>query len=104
MNEMNSTQQRESNDSDVFYEESHEGSYETYRNKNLPEGYTAYKEIRHVGELVYDRYSSVYSDDSVHEKKLRKKFCFKKGLVFNFTMKIFNFLKQPCSRILIGKK
>ena len=58
MNEMNSTQQRESNDSDVFYEESHEGCYETYRNKNLPEGYTAYKELGHVGELVYDRRKS----------------------------------------------
>ena len=83
MNEMNSSQQRESHDSGVFYGESNEGSYENYRNKNLPEGYTAYKEIGQVCELVYDRYSSVYSDAPMHEKKLSlftgKHFCFKIG-------------------------
>ena len=70
MNEMNFTQQRESDDSDVFYGDSNGSSYENYRNKNLPEGYTAYKEIGQVCELVYDRYSSIYSDASMHEKKL----------------------------------
>ena len=88
MNEINSTPQRESHDSGVFYEESNEGSYENYRNKNLPEGYTAYKEIGHIGELVYDRYSSVYSDNFEPEKKQSlftgKNFRFKTGLVFNF--------------------
>ena len=83
MNEIDFPQQRELDDPGVFYDESNEGSYENYRNKNLPEGYTAYKEIGQVCELVYDRYSSVYSDDSVHVKKLSlstgKKFCFKIG-------------------------
>ena len=83
MNEMDTNHQRESNDSGVFYGYSNEGSYENYRNKNLPEGYTPYKEIGQVCELVYDRYSSVYSDDSVHVKKVSlftgKNFCFKIG-------------------------
>ena len=69
MNEMDTNHQRESDDSGAFYGDSNEGSYENYRNKSLPEGYTAYKEIGQVCELVYDRYSSVYSDDSMHEKK-----------------------------------
>ena len=80
---MDTYQQRESDDSGVFYEDSNEGSYENYRNKNLPEGYTAYKEIGQVCELVYDRYSSVYSDAPMHEKKLTslvgKRFSFKIG-------------------------
>ena len=83
MNEMNSSQQRESDDSGFFYGESSEGSYENYRNKNLPEGYTAYKEIGQICELVYDRYSSVYSDDSIQGKNQSsftgKRFCFNKG-------------------------
>ena len=58
---------RESDDSGVFYGESSEGNYENYRNKNLPEGYTAYKEIGKTGELVYDRYSSVDSDAPMYE-------------------------------------
>ena len=84
---MNFAQQRESDDSDVFYGDSNESSYENYKNKNLPEGYTPYKEIGQVCELVYDRYSSVYSDAPMHEKKLRslvgKRFCFKIGWFFN---------------------
>ena len=83
MNAINATHKREFDDSDVFYEDSNEGSYEGYRNKNLPEGYTAYKEIGQLCELVYDRYSSVYSDDSMHGKKQSsftgKRFCFNKG-------------------------
>ena len=83
MNEIDFPQQRELDDPGVFYDESNEGSYENYRSKNLPEGYTAYKEIGQVCELVYDRYSSVYSDDSVNVRKLSlstgKKFCFKIG-------------------------
>ena len=83
MNEINFSRQRESEESGVFYDESNEGSYENYRNKNLPEGYEAYKGIDQVCELVYDRYSSVYSGDSVHEKKRSlftgKKSCFKIG-------------------------
>ena len=82
MNEMNSTQ-RESDESNVFYEESNEESYENYRNKNLPEGYTAYRGIGQICELVYDRYSSVYSDDSLHGQRLSsftgKRLCSKIG-------------------------
>ena len=70
MNEINFSQQRELDDSGVFYDEPNEGCYENYRNKNLPDGYTAYKEIGQVCELVYDRYSSIYSDAPMHEKKL----------------------------------
>ena len=80
---MSSTHQRESDDSGVFYGESSEGSYENYRNKNLPEGYTAYKGQNQVAELVYDRYSSVYSKSSEQGNKLsscnRKRFCFQIG-------------------------
>ena len=80
---MSFSQQRVSDESGVFYGESSEGSYENYRNKNLPEGYTAYKEIGQLCELVYDRYSSVYSDDSINGKKQRsctgKRFCLNKG-------------------------
>ena len=83
MDEMNSSQQRESDGPGDFYEESSEGSYENYRNKNLPEGYTAYKEQNQVAELVYDRYSSVYSKSSEQGNKLsscnRKYFCFQIG-------------------------
>lgn len=83
---MNSSQQRVSDESGVFYGESSEGSYENYRNKNLPEGYTAYKEIGQLCELVYDRYSSVYSDDLMHGKNQSsfpgKRFCFNKGYFF----------------------
>ena len=85
MDEMN--QQRES-DSGVFYGESSEGNYENYRNKNLPEGYTAYNENGKIGELVYDRYSSVYSKHSMQEDKLcslkRKYSCRYMGWVLNF--------------------
>ena len=81
---MNSSQQRVSDESGVFYGESSEGSYENYRNKNLPEGYTAYKEIGRLCELVYDRYSSVYSDDSMRGKRPNsftgKRLCFKGGV------------------------
>ena len=86
MNEMN--QQRELDDSGVFYGESVEGNYENYRNKNLPEGYTAYDEIGEIDELVYDRYSSVYSKHSLQEDKLcslkRKCSCRNIGWVLNF--------------------
>ena len=70
MNEINFIRQRESDNSDVFYDQSNEGSYENYKNKNLPEGYTAYQEIGQVCELVYDQYGSIYSQDSLQEKKL----------------------------------
>ena len=85
MNEINFSRQRESEDSGV-YDGSSEGSYENYRPKNLPEGYEAYKGIGQVCELVYDRYSSVYSGNSVLEKKRSlftgKNFCFKLGWFF----------------------
>ena len=85
MNEINFKRQRETDDSGVFYDESNERSYENYRNKNLPEGYTAYKGIGQVCErsLVYDRYSSVYSKHSMQEDKLCS-------------------LKRKCSRRNIG--
>ena len=89
---MNSSQQRDSDDSGVFYGESKEGSYENYRNKNLPEGYTAYKEIGKNGELVYDRYSSVYSKHPMQEDKLcslkRKCSCRNIGWVLTFCQKV----------------
>ena len=91
MNEMNSSQQRES-DSGVFYGESSEGNYENYRNKNLPEGYTAYNENGKIGELVYDRYSSVYSKHSLQEDKLcslkRKCLCRNIGWVLTYCQKV----------------
>ena len=88
MNAINATHQRNFSDSDVFYEDSNEGSYEGYRNKNLPEGYTAYRETGQVGELVYDRYSSVYSSQSLQKNKLcslaRIFTCHKIGWLLNF--------------------
>ena len=89
---MDTYHQRESNDSRLFYGDSNEGSYENYRNKNLPEGYTAYKEIGQVCELVYDRYSSVYSKHSVQEDKLcslkRKCLCRNIGWVLTYCQKV----------------
>ena len=85
---MNFSQPRRESDSGVFYGESSEGNYENYRNKNLPEGYTAYKEIGEIVELEYDRYSSVYSEHSLQEEKLcslkRKCSCRNIGWVLNF--------------------
>ena len=83
MNEINTSKQRESNNSGVFYDESNEGSYENYRNKNLPEGYTDYEERNH--DVVYDRYDPLYEafEKPVQEEKtwscLRKNFCYKGG-------------------------
>ena len=83
MNEINTSKQREADDSGVFNDESNEGSYQNYKNKNLPEGYTAYKESNH--DLVYDRYDSVYEafEKPVQEEKtcscLRKSFCYTGG-------------------------
>ena len=103
MNEMNSSQQRESDDSGVFYGESSEGNYENYRNKNLPEGYTAYNENGKIGELVYDRYSSVYSKHSLQEDKLfslkRKCSCRNIGWVLNF---LFNFTPSITKNLIQG--
>ena len=78
MNEMN-THQRELDDSGVSYRDSNEESYDNYRSKNLPEGYTAYKETGQ--DVVYDRYDSDYEavEKPVQEEKtcscLRKSFC-----------------------------
>merc|ERR1712176_785018 len=67
-NEMNSANKRDSNITDSSYEESHERSYEAYRGKSLPEGYTPYK--NQVNEAEYDRYSSVYSTNPLTNEKL----------------------------------
>ena len=60
MDNTNFTQERES-DQDVSVDETEEGSYENYRRKNLPEGYTPYRDTRQVNEFIYDRCDSVYS-------------------------------------------
>ena len=60
MNNINFSQKRES-DQDESFQETDEEDYENYRSKNLPEGYTAYKDTRQVNDVVYDRYNSVYS-------------------------------------------
>ena len=89
---MDTYHQRESDDSGLFFGDSNEGSYENYRNKNLPEGYTAYKEIGETGELVYDRYSTVYSKHSLQEDKLcslkRKCLCRNIGWVLTYCQKV----------------
>ena len=70
MNEMDSAHQGDSNITDFSNEESQERSYESYRDKSLPEGYTAYKNRSQVNEAVYDRYSSVYSENPSQKEKL----------------------------------
>ena len=60
MDNTNLPQERES-DRDVSVDETEEGSYEKYRPKNLPEGYTPYKDTGQVNEVIYDQYNSVYS-------------------------------------------
>ena len=76
---MNSGQQRESNDTI----ESDEGSYENYRRKSLPEGYTPYRENGQVVEGVYDKYNTEYNQTSDEEAKpnscSRDKSCCKIG-------------------------
>ena len=103
MNEMISSHQRESDDSNDSYGESKEGNYEAYRNKNLPEGYTAYRETGQ--ELVYDRYSSVYSRQSLKENKLRslsrKLSCHQIGWLLNFDREMVTGIKKPQEKSLI---
>ena len=70
MNEMDSAHQRDTNITYFSNEESQERSYESYRGKNLPEGYTAYKNRSQVNEAEYDRYSSVYSEKPLKNEKL----------------------------------
>ena len=70
MNEMNSADKRDSNITDSSYEESHERSYEAYRGKSLPDGYTPYKNRSQANEAEYDRYSSVYSENPLKNEKL----------------------------------
>ena len=76
MNNINFPQKREA-DQDLSLEVSDEGQYENYRRKNLPEGYTAYREKLHVNELVYDQYNAVYSSDE--RPDTRNKSCCKIG-------------------------
>ena len=76
MNNINFPQERES-DQDVSVDETDEGSYENYRPKSLPEGYTPYRETHQVNEAVYDRYNSVYSTNE--RSDTRRNSCCKKG-------------------------
>ena len=69
MNEIDIDQEKKMDDSSVSHDksresdkeyeksdESNEESYEAYRTKNLPEGYTPYRGTSQVVENVYDRY------------------------------------------------
>ena len=80
MDNTNLPQKRES-DRDVSVDETDEGSYENYRRKSLPEGYTPYKDTDQVNEAVYDRYNSVYSTSE--RPDTGRKSCCKIGWLFN---------------------
>ena len=88
MNETDIAQQRESDISSCSNDESNEGSYENYRTKSLPEGYTAYKKPGQADENVYDRYGSDYEGASTPDQERdlgpcdSKKSCCKIGWLF----------------------
>ena len=65
-------------------DESNEESYEAYRTKSLPEGYTPYKETGQAVELVYERYDSDYEAEQPGQEPKsipcnRKESCCTKG-------------------------
>ena len=80
MDNTNFPQERES-DQDFSVDETDQGSYENYRRKNLPEGYTPYRDARNVNEAVYDQYDSVYSNNERSDAS--RKSCCKIGWLLN---------------------
>ena len=78
-----------SRESDKEYEksgESTEESYQAYRTKNLPEGYTPYRGTGQAVENVYDRYDSDYEADQADQEPesilcSRQSCCTKGGLL-----------------------
>ena len=102
MNSIDIDQEKKSDDSSVSHDksrksdkeyeksgESNEESYEAYRTKSLPEGYTPYKETGQAVELVYDRYDSDYEGEQPGQEPKstssnRKESCCTKGWLSNF--------------------
>ena len=101
MNEIDIDQEKKSDDSSVSHDraqesdgkyeksdESNEESYEAYRTKSLPEGYTPYNGTGQAVELVYDRYDSDYEADQPDEEQTsivcsQKESCCSKGWLSN---------------------
>ena len=79
----NNLPQERVSDRDVSVDETDEGSYENYRRKSLPEGYTPYKDTDQVNEAVYDRYNSVYS--TVERPDTGRKSCCKIDWLLNIS-------------------
>ena len=91
MNSIDIDQEKKSDDSSVSHDKeyeksdgSNEESYEAYRTKNLPEGYTPYNGAGQAVELVYDRYDSDYEADQPDQEPKsilcsRKESCCSKG-------------------------
>ena len=78
-------------DSDGKFEksdESNEESYEAYRTKSLPEGYTPYRVPGQAVEVEYDRYDSDYEAEQPGQEPKsilcsRKESCCTKGWLSN---------------------
>ena len=101
MNVIDIDQEKESDDPNVPHDKAHESdkkyensdesneeSYEAYRTKSSPEGYTPYKETGQAVELVYDRYDSDYEAEQVGQEPrstscTRKESCCTKGRLSN---------------------
>lgn len=102
MDEIEIDQEKKSDDSSVSHDKSHESdkkyeksgeskeeSYEAYRPKNLPEGYTPYRGTGQAVENVYARYDSddeVDQADQEQESILcsRKETCCTKGWLLSW--------------------
>ena len=92
-------QERESDESSVSHDKSHESDgkyekyggskeegYEAYRTQNLSEGYTPYNGTGQAVELVYDRYDSDYEAEQPEQEPKSctpKESCCKKGWLSN---------------------
>ena len=94
-----------SRESDKEYEksgESTEESYQAYRTKNLPEGYTPYNGTGQAVELVYDRYDSDYEGEQPSQEPKstpcnRKESCCKKGWLSNLGIETVFHTRGPKS-------
>ena len=81
MNNVDSAQQRESNNSYESYNESNKESYEKYGRSSLPGENTANREQGNADEAAYDRYD-YEGAETPDQQKRSKKSCCKKGRPF----------------------
>ena len=84
MSNIDSVQQRESDNSYESYDESNEEGYEEYGKSTLPGENTAKREIGKGEEAVYDRYDYEGAETPDQEANIRStKSCCNKGRLFH---------------------